>query len=424
MENLPPTTHRISEFNQWWHDKRLDLNPKYQRNPVWSDRNKSYLIDTVLNELPVPEIYMQVKTDPQGNTKYEVVDGQQRLRAILGFIQGHYAILEEESVNFGGKKFENLPDGYKQKFWNYQLVVRELRTNSEDEIRGIFRRLNKNVVPLNGQEIRHATYTGYFMQLSDQLADDTFWTENKIVTRNDVNRMLDVEFVSELLIALLHGVQAKDTDMIDGYYKMYDVTFTERDDTKRDFNSTKNKIEEILGDLRQTRWHFKSEFYSLFVSLQNLMKDYTIPPERYGEMRELLCKFSAEADTVYQAEDKADSLDIPKGSGYTKSQVVDFVDSVSKQSANREPRTKRTRIVKELLIPFLIARDPKRDFNDDERRIAWSLAEDKKCAICHKEVVWDEYHLDHKVPHNKGGKTELRNAQITHKKCNQSKGKK
>jgi uncharacterized protein with ParB-like and HNH nuclease domain len=191
---------------------------------------------------------MQVKTDPQGNTKYEIVDGQQRLRAILGFIQGDFEILEEESISFGGKKFENLADGHKQKFWGYQLVVRELRTNSEEEIRGIFRRLNKNVVPLNAQELRHATYTGHFLQLAEQLADDTFWTENKIVTPNDVKRMMDVEYVSELLITLLHGVQAKDRETIDGYYKMYDVTFSEKEDIKKNFNFIKNKIEEIMGD--------------------------------------------------------------------------------------------------------------------------------------------------------------------------------
>ena len=104
MDNTPPTTHRISEFYRWQTEGSLKLNPPFQRNPVWSDKNRSYLIDTVLNQLPVPEIYMQVDTNENGYTKYIVVDGQQRIRAILDFIAGTFAILESESTAFGGKE--------------------------------------------------------------------------------------------------------------------------------------------------------------------------------------------------------------------------------------------------------------------------------------------------------------------------------
>ena len=105
MPNLPPTTHRISEFHKWNMEKSLELHPPFQRKPVWSSSNKSYLIDTILHDLPVPEIYIQVKTDKEGNTKYIVVDGQQRIRSILEFIDGEYNILEEESQDFGDRIF-------------------------------------------------------------------------------------------------------------------------------------------------------------------------------------------------------------------------------------------------------------------------------------------------------------------------------
>lgn len=85
---------------------------------------------------------------------------------------------------------------------------------------------------------------------------------------------------------------------------------------------------------------------------------------------------------------------------------------------------RRNDIVRELLIPYLIAKDTRRKFNEEERRIAWSLSQDKKCALCGEIVQWDNYQLDHKVSHNKGGKTELRNSQITHKQCNAKKSNK
>ena len=106
MDNAPPTTHRITEFHKWKKEGSLIINPPFQRKPVWSQKNRSYLIDTILSGLPVPEVYIQIKTDKDGNTKQIVVDGQQRIRSILDFIEGEYEILEEESLEFGGKEFK------------------------------------------------------------------------------------------------------------------------------------------------------------------------------------------------------------------------------------------------------------------------------------------------------------------------------
>ncbi len=83
MFNLPPTTHRITEFVKWSKEGSLIIAPPFQRKPVWTDRNKSYLIDSILNNYPVPELYIQVKTDSEGNSEYIIVDGQQRIRSIL-----------------------------------------------------------------------------------------------------------------------------------------------------------------------------------------------------------------------------------------------------------------------------------------------------------------------------------------------------
>ena len=165
---------------------------------------------------------MQVKTDMEGDSKYIVVDGQQRIRAILEFLNKEYPILEEDNHEYGGKYFTDLPGGVKKDFWDYKLVVRELKTSTDADVREVFQRLNKNVVPLNRQELRHAAYAGYFLQLVYQLADDEYWAENKIVTPKDVRRMLDAEFISEILIAMLHGIDKKDQDTMDQYYSLHD----------------------------------------------------------------------------------------------------------------------------------------------------------------------------------------------------------
>jgi 5-methylcytosine-specific restriction endonuclease McrA len=92
------------------------------------------------------------------------------------------------------------------------------------------------------------------------------------------------------------------------------------------------------------------------------------------------------------------------------------------QTTNKDSRQKRFETIKDLLIPFLVAKDSRRGFNEDERRIVWVKSDNKKCAICGKTISdYTDYELDHKIPHSKGGKTELKNAQITHKICNAKK---
>jgi len=93
--------------------------------------------------------------------------------------------------------------------------------------------------------------------------------------------------------------------------------------------------------------------------------------------------------------------------------VAEYVNSVEKRSTHKATRQNRYKAVRDLLIPFLIARDARRDFNEEERRIAWEMSTNKICPLCHTEITWENYQLDHIKPHKKGGKTELRNSQIT-----------
>jgi hypothetical protein len=413
--NSPPTTHRITEFHHWQKEGILELAPPFQRNPVWSSKNKSYLIDTILNGFPVPEIFIQVVTDHDGNTKYVVVDGQQRIRTILEFVEGEWAILESESPRYGSKLFKDIPQEVRKEFWDYQIVTREIKAVSETDVVAIFTRMNKYVTPLNAQELRNARYRGHFIQLMDSLTEDEFLVDNKIVSPTDVRRMLDMEFVSEIVIAMLHGVQQKNVELIDKFYGIYDEEFTEKDDIKSKFNVIKNKINEIMGDLRPTRWHHKAEFYGLFLALDQLLDEYVIMSNRYEDIKGRLTSFSNEVDKAYKNKDKKD-LD---------NNLVNFLETVKLHTTDREGRSKRIQIIRELLIPFLIAKDARRGFNEEERRIAWSLLDYKICSICNEKILdWNDYHLDHKIPHSKGGKTELQNASPAHKKCNIKKSNK
>lgn len=411
MPNSPPAPYTIAQYNQWNKEKRLVLHAPFQRKPVWSYRNKTYLIDTILHNLPMPEIFIQVKTDKEGNIKYIVVDGQQRMRAILEFIEGEYSLISEDtSIDYADKSFGDLSDGDKIDFWKYSISTRELQTNSEEEVKAVFRRLNKYVIPLNEQELRNATYGGHFIQMVNKIAeDDDFWADNRVVTPNEIKRMLDAEYISELIIAMLNGIQQKDQDSIDTFYKAYDEKFTQKENVLKDFYAIERCIQEIFGDdIEKTRWRGKPDFYSLFIAIYDLSKEYYFPPERYGEMKSCLTTFASEVDIHVQKSEEPS----------TDQLIREYVENVEKRSTHKATRQNRYKAVRDLLIPFLIAKDTHRDFNDEERRIAWYCSVEKICVLCNTKVEWENYQLDHKTPHVKGGKTELKNAQITHAKCN------
>lgn len=68
---------------------RIDPTPDYQRPPAWSRKQKQLLMDTILRNYDIPKFYWR-KVNRTDGVQYEVVDGQQRLRAIWEFEADEY----------------------------------------------------------------------------------------------------------------------------------------------------------------------------------------------------------------------------------------------------------------------------------------------------------------------------------------------
>ena len=82
------THYKVSDFIAWSRAGTLVLSPSFQRRPLWPSGAKSFLLDTIVRDLPIPIIFLRdQKTDLQRlEPKREVVDGQQRIRTLLTFI--------------------------------------------------------------------------------------------------------------------------------------------------------------------------------------------------------------------------------------------------------------------------------------------------------------------------------------------------
>ena len=343
------TSHPISWFTERDSEGNLTLQPRFQRRRVWTDRQKSNLIESILLQLPVPEIYMQVSTGPDGRSEYIVVDGQQRVSAILEFVGVNsrepfeLRYLDQNSL-WLRYTFSDLTDEQKATFYGHSMAVRYLQDAQDDEIEDLFRRLNKYLTPLNPQELRNATYRGPFLRLSESIAEDSFWSENRLATPDAIRRMRDIEFVSDLVIGVLHGPQSASSKTLDDYYSMYEDyerEFPGQRESKRRFLRTLELIQEILRDIRTTRWANKTDFYSLFISTAHQLRDHLLPGDQFENMRQALNEFACDI-TTYQHNERSP----------VRQQVKDYVEAIRRGSSDKHRRGIRHQALLEVVSPF------------------------------------------------------------------------
>jgi len=229
--NRDSNTITIANFYENYALDKYNFNPPYQRKSVWSDEKQSFLIDSILKNLPIPPIFLRQHIDDEsGVTSYDVIDGKQRLNSIIRFILNEIPVSNElaDSLydeNLAGAYFKDLDTDtlseYKKKFWRYIVPIEYIDTTDEDVIDNVFDRLNRNGEPLTGQELRNAKYHNtIFLKAIKKLADEDFW--NTLLFNLELKRMENEEFISELLFVILEEdiLEAKPM-IIDRLYDKY-----------------------------------------------------------------------------------------------------------------------------------------------------------------------------------------------------------
>lgn len=110
--------HPISDIRYWNSNSRLELCPDFQRNEVWSKAAQITLIDTILKGIPIPQIYIKSIMN-EGKTYRVVIDGQQRLTAILKFVENELPLEKPYSGVYSGKVFKVIINSEEYRDGNY-----------------------------------------------------------------------------------------------------------------------------------------------------------------------------------------------------------------------------------------------------------------------------------------------------------------
>jgi len=327
------TNHPISFFKGLVNAGTLDLTPSFQRRPVWSDAQASYLIDSLLSGLPIPEIYIRTKTDDNGDEVREVVDGQQRLRSMIRFFQNDLTLIGKDvSPVWRGTSWDSLSAQQRTEYWQYKVVVRELHAASDAEVIDMFRRLNANASTLNDQELRHSQFRGEFINAVEDLADNPWWLEKHIISHAQIRRMIDVEFIAELLAGLIGGPMEKKSEL-DDYFTDYDETLDPY--WPELFEQTRERVVTITnGDF--SGWRTKTEFYSLFLAIGMLTYEDAFPVKAEAVLRSRvrLAKFRASVDRIK----KGTSAKAPP-------KAERYYEAVKRASTDRSRRATRIEII-------------------------------------------------------------------------------
>lgn len=307
--------YSVRDFAEWHDRNELELAPKFQRRSVWDPKARSYLMDTILQGKPIPKIYMRQLVNTKTRLTFrEIVDGQQRLRSVFDFLKDGFPILKVHNETYANMRFSELDEDAQRSILQYEFTVDLLQDIPDNEVYEVFARLNTYAITLNAQELRHARHFGDFRTCVYELSQEfmTFWQTSGIFTPKNILRMVEAEYVSDLLISMAEGIKPKERRLLDKYYKDWDEKFPSRKIFEKRFREVIDTIGGIMEDiLPQSNLKSTRLFYPFFLAIYHMqfdlphlnVKRIPIKPSEHPKIRNALGHIDA-IITKLKAEEK------------------------------------------------------------------------------------------------------------------------
>jgi len=168
----------------------LDLSPSFQRRDVWNTEKQSRFIESIIMNVPIPPVFLG--ENEYGH--YVVLDGRQRLTALLSYMNGTYALTklrvwkDLNDLRFADLKIRGLDAAITRRFVPAILLLKE---SSQDLQYDVFDRLNTGGVIAETMEIRNAVYRGKFTDQLKVWADSADFRRLWGIPLDDVARQTD-----------------------------------------------------------------------------------------------------------------------------------------------------------------------------------------------------------------------------------------
>lgn len=393
----------LSTLREMVDDGDIVPNPEYQRDYVYTDKQASKLVESVLMGIPIPTIYLCEEED---NT-YSVIDGQQRITSLVRYLKNDFALNGLQELNeLNGMCYKDLSKDIQKKLKSSSLSTISLLKQSTDLKYEIFARLNQGAVKLNPQELRNCIYRGSFNKMLDDIAANNSHLKN--LFHDDNNRKSYQERI--LRFFALRNYRDYQSSMLKTMNSYMEQHRNDGEDeikaAKEKFNSTIDIIKQVLGD--NAFMAFDRNKNTILEKFSGSIYDSIIIPFSFFDKHSLIVN----ADKIREAMGKVKMTD------------ETYREDTYAATGSKVRVIRRIQTIYDLISNITGGNSSDSDrrlFTAEEKRELYESS-DKKCAICGNLILSiDDCEIDHIIPFTKGGKTELSNAQIAHRICNREK---
>ena len=389
---------------------RVNTNPDFQRPAVWSTSQKQLLVDTILRKYDIPKFYWRkIGSKPE---LYDVVDGQQRLRAIWGFLAGEYTLPKNadpiDEYEVAGLSYAQLPDDLRLVLGNYPLDIVILEETDEDEVREMFLRL-QNGTSLKAQEKRNA-YPGQMRDFICGLTKHPFFTRVEFTNSRFAFDHVAAQLVLLEMVGEPSNVKNADLNKMYEANKNFDPNSPTAKGVKRVLDIMAEVFPERTPELE------RYNVISLYCVISEIIKQYSIP-----DIKAVLHDWFLAFETKRREEKQNnDEVGDPEWTTYNEkiSHSTDAAESI---------RWRMEFMLRNLLEthPDIPRKDEQRGFTHIQK-LAIFRRDKGFCQLKIKcqgdKLAWDDWHADHIKPWSKGGHTTVENGQVACSACNLAKG--
>lgn len=268
MAELSSQPTSVQSVYGWHNEERLYVNRRYQRKLVWTLEEKQKLIESLLKKYPIPAILLAEKEAGEG--QYEIIDGLQRLNAIISFIEGAFPTLDGRyfdipsfptvRVRLEEGKFQPVSQDSKlsarevSTLLDYSVGFSIMRGATNEEVDDVFDRINSYGHRLSDQERRQSGIQNAFSELVRSLAckirgdsspelmllsqmpeisvdlpmmkhgydvkaDEIFWVQQGILKSTDLRDSMDEQCIADIIGSIISGsVLERAKDVLDNIY--------------------------------------------------------------------------------------------------------------------------------------------------------------------------------------------------------------
>lgn len=404
-------TWTINDFIKLHNNKKLVINAEYQRSEVWKPPKKKLLIDSVLNDYDIGSIILRQKED-----KWEILDGQQRLKALFDFVENEFPLPDDHPKNPGKYWKELGPDIQWGQFLGRLVYTTKIYSVDDETTSRIFLRVQEGM-PLNGAEKLNAM-RGKFRNKVFGVSKHPFFKETSVSEFRFSYRNLTAQLtVQEINDGVANHVfrDAKFKGLSEVYESCKDNLPPKVFDR---VDSTLNFLQKTLGTSAQVI-EKKSDFLSVSLLASYVLQKFAIKGKE-SRFKDFVVDFIHTIETAPS----------------TDASYSVYYNARSSSPDSKKQIEARFRVILAKFLEFeptLEPKDEQREFDWGQRLTLYARAYRKarqqgkieaECAICGKSTPLDKGAADHIKPHILGGKTTIENGQWTCISCNSAKNDK